>query len=88
MVAQARLSRIAPWSSLNRKLARLAQAAGDALLAEAAWVEAHLLAVGAWTLRRLIELVVGGATRDVLAAGDRGFTGSFESVARRASSKA
>lgn len=43
---------------------------GEALLAEARALGVDLLVMGAWTHGRLTELVLGGATRDVLAAAE------------------
>jgi len=43
---------------------------GQALLAEAHARSADLLVMGAYTRNRLVEMVLGGATRDVLATAD------------------
>ncbi len=43
---------------------------GDALLEEARTVGADVLVMGAYTHNRLAELILGGATREVLAASD------------------
>ncbi|WP_428488193.1 fluoride efflux transporter CrcB [Rhodopila sp.] len=43
---------------------------GEAILAEARLVEADLLVMGAYTRSRIIEMMLGGATRDVLANAD------------------
>jgi CrcB protein len=46
------------------------RAIGEALLAEAHLAGADLLVMGAYTHSRLVEMVLGGATRDILAAAD------------------
>ncbi len=57
-------------AALPHPFSRAGRSIGAALLAEARLVGADLLVMGAYTHRRTVEAVLGGATRDILGKAD------------------